>query len=302
MARPLVHVRAAAYRLGHGDRSVRVEPEGPREVAEVADALNALTAALATSEARQRDFLLSVSHELRTPLTAVRGYAEALADGVVEGDEVRPTGVIVRAEAERLNRLVTDLLDLARVGAQDLRLDLHQVDLVPLVTDAVAVWSARGVAEEVEVVAEVPSGELWTRTDATRLRQIIDNLAENALRVTPSGARMVLAARAGDEGSVVVEVRDSGPGLTDDDILVAFEPSALYERYRGVRKSGSGVGLALAARLGGRAEADRAGDGGAVLRVVLPKNGPPGADRPYDSAGTGRQDAGPMPTDERAES
>jgi len=218
----------------------------------------------------------------------VRGYAEALADGVVVGDEVAPTGAVVRAEAERLDRLVSDLLNLARVGAQDLRLDLQQVDLVGLVTDAVEVWSARGLAEDVEVVAALPDAALWVRTDPTRLRQIIDNLAENALRVTPSGTRMVLGAHDGDdEGTVVVEVQDSGPGLTDDDIAVAFEPSALYERYRGVRKVGSGVGLALvgrlAARLGGHAEAGRSDDGGAVLRVVLPKVGPERAGNPYDA-------------------
>jgi len=273
LARPLVHVRAAAYRLGHGDRSVRVEPEGPREVAEVAESLNALTAALGASEARQRDFLLSVSHELRTPLTAVRGYAEALADGVVTGDEVRPTGAVVRAEAERLDRLVSDLLDLARAGAQDLRLDVARIDLVGLVNDASQVWIDRGAAVGVDVVAELPDTPVWVRTDATRVRQIIDNLAENALRVTPSGQRLVLATRAQGE-EAIVEVRDSGPGLTDDDLTVAFEPSALYERYRGVRTVGSGVGLALvarlAARLGGRAEASAAAEGGACLRVVLP--------------------------------
>lgn len=289
VTRPLVHVRAAAYRLGHGDRSVQVEPEGPREVAEVADALNALTDALATSEARQREFLLSVSHELRTPLTAVRGYAEALADGVVAGDEVAPTGAVVRAEADRLDRLVSDLLDLARLGAVDLRLDLEPVDVEGLLADAGRVWTARGAAVEVEVVTELPVGGLTVVTDPTRLRQVLDNLAENALRVTPSGQRLYLAARSSgpaEAGSWVLEVRDHGPGLTPDDIAVAFEPAALYERYRGVRQVGSGVGLALvarlAARLGGRAEADVGSDGGAVLRVVLPVAGPQDADGAYD--------------------
>jgi two-component system sensor histidine kinase BaeS len=281
VARPLTHVRAAAYRLSHGERSVRVEPEGPAEVAEVAEALNALASALRVSEARQREFLLSVSHELRTPLTAVRGYAEALADGVVDGSEVRPTGAVVQAEADRLDRLVTDLLDLARLGAQDLRLDLVEVDLVALVRDAGQVWADRGAAVGVLVDVDVPAQPLPAVTDPTRVRQILDNLAENALRVTPSGAHLVLAVRADPDGARVLEVRDGGPGLTDDDIAVAFEPSALYERYRGVRQVGSGVGLALVGRLagllGGRAEAGRADGGGALFRVVLSRSAPNGA-------------------------
>ncbi len=113
-------------------------------------------------------------------------------------------------------------------------------------------------------------------TDPMRVRQIIDNLAENALRVSPPGSVMVLAIRReGDWG--VVEVRDSGPGLTDDDIAVAFEPGVLHERYRGVRPVGTGLGLALVGRLahglGGSAEAGRAAEGGARFTVRLPLSG-----------------------------
>jgi two-component system sensor histidine kinase BaeS len=110
-------------------------------------------------------------------------------------------------------------------------------------------------------------------TDPTRVRQIIDGLAENALRVTPAGAPIVLAARA-EGAEAVVEVRDGGPGLTVDDLAVAFERSALFERYRGVRRVGTGVGLALVAglaeRLGGSAHAGRAPEGGAAFAVRLP--------------------------------
>ena len=142
--------------------------------------------------------------------------------------------------------------------------------------EARQVWTDRGAAVGVDVRTELPAGPLWVVTDATRVRQVIDNLAENALRVTPSGAWVVLAARSEPDG-VLVEVRDHGPGLTDADVAVAFEPSALFERYRGVRQVGSGVGLALvgrlAARLGGRAEAGRAEGGGARFGVLLPRGG-----------------------------
>ncbi|HEY0813984.1 MAG TPA: histidine kinase dimerization/phospho-acceptor domain-containing protein, partial [Pseudonocardia sp.] len=143
MARPLRRTAAAAHLLRTGRRDVRVPVQGPAEVAEVAAAVNDLADALARSEARQREFLLSVSHELRTPLTAVRGFAESLADGVVTGRDVIPTGATIVAEATRLDRLVGDLMELARLEADDFRLDLMPVDLGALAREAAAVWHAR---------------------------------------------------------------------------------------------------------------------------------------------------------------
>lgn len=273
LASPLRRAAAAAHQMATGARDVRLAPEGPAEVAEVAVALNSLAGALTTSEGRQREFLLSVSHELRTPLTAVKGYAEAIADGVVPAGELAATGRTMLAEASRLERLVSDLLDLARLGAQDFRVDLLPVDLVELVREAGRVWAARCSREGVQLGVEAPVGPLVARTDATRLRQILDGLAENALRVTPAGAVIVLAvAREGAEA--VLQVRDGGPGLTPDDLAVAFERSALYDRYRGVRRVGTGLGLALvaglASRLGGTASAGSALEGGAAFTIRLP--------------------------------
>ena len=253
LARPLVHAASAAQQLAHGRRDVRVTPEGPAEVAAVSESLNALAAALATSEDRQRAFLLSVSHELRTPLTAVAGYAEAIADGVVAPDETAAVGATMVAESGRLQRLVDDLLDLARLGADDFRIDVSDVDAVALVAAAGEVWRVRAAREGVELRLDLPEDALPLRTDTVRVRQIVDGLAENALRVTPAGAPIVLAARTGANG-VQLEVRDGGPGLTDDDIDVAFERSALYDRYRGVRRVGTGIGLAL---IGGARRAAR---------------------------------------------
>jgi two-component system sensor histidine kinase BaeS len=277
VVRPLRAAAAAAEHLATGARDVALVPDGPAEVASVTESLNRLSAALAASEGRQRDFLLSVSHELRTPLTGITGYAEALADGVVSHGDVAATGATVLRESQRLERLVADLLDLARLGAADLRLSPVDVDLTGLGTEAAAVWSARCEREGVVFVAELPGAPVVVRTDPLRVRQIIDNLAENALRVTPAGRPLVLAVRAEDFGATV-EVRDGGPGLTPDDIAVAFEPAALHERYRGVRQVGTGVGLALvgrlAVRLGGRAWAGTAPEGGARFAVALSRTMP----------------------------
>ena len=276
LTRPLRAARDAANDMAAGSRDVTLEPEGPEEIADIAVALNQLNAALVVSESRQRDFLLSVSHELRTPLTAVKGYAEALSDGVIPAEEAARTGQVVSAEAARLDRLVTDLLDLARLGAVDFHVVPIDVDLCEIADDAATVWTDRVMREGLEFRAEIPRTPVRVRTDPLRVRQVIDNLSENALRVSPRGSVIVLSVR--DELThAVVEIRDSGPGLSDDDLAVAFEPGVLYERYRGERPVGTGLGLALVGRLarglGGTATAGRAPEGGACFTVRLPHDG-----------------------------
>ena len=273
LARPLRRTADAAHALASGYRDVAVPPEGPAEVADVADAVNTLAVNLAHSEARQRDFLMSVSHDLRTPLTAITGYAESLADGVIAPDQTAQVGAIMVGESQRLERLVADLLDLARLGAQDFRVDIADVDVVLITRSAADVWAARCASEGVRFVLELQPWPLVARTDAIRLRQALDGLFDNALRVTPSGAAIVLAARR-EPLAVLVEVRDGGPGLSDDDLAVAFQRSALYDRYRGARQVGTGLGLAivhgLVTRIGGGIEAGHAAEGGARFSIRLP--------------------------------
>jgi len=123
------------------------------------------------------------------------------------------------------------------------------------------------------LLTELPQAAILVDTDPGRIRQVIDGLCENALRVVPPGAPLVLAVRAGEQGGVV-EIRDGGPGFTDEDLSVAFQRGALHRRYRGIRKTGSGLGLALAARLvgrlGGAIAAGHAPEGGAMFTVTLP--------------------------------
>ncbi|MGW6788356.1 sensor histidine kinase [Streptomyces chartreusis] len=274
LARPLVTAARTAHRLSEGARGVTVPAEGPAEVAELAGALNTLDTALTHSENRQRDFLLSVSHEIRTPLTTARGYAEALADEVITGDEVPEAGRILGTEIERLEHFVGDLLALARLEADDFRLDIVEVDLDALVAETATAWSARCARHEVDFRVERPERPVLITTDGFRVRQLLDGLAENALRVTPAGQPVVLALRADGPGALL-EVRDGGPGLTDDDIEVAFVRGALTDRYRGVRPVGSGLGLAIAHRLAGRlggtiTARGGAPEGGAWFTVRLP--------------------------------
>ena len=155
--------------------------------------------------------------------------------------------------------------------ADDFRLDLMRVDLGALAGDAGTVWDARCRAAGVVFGLYAPEAPVWVTADPRRLRQVVDGLAENALRVTPSGAPLAFAVFPGG----VLQVRDGGPGLAPADYAVVFDRGALHERYRGHRPVGAGgIGLALAhglvTRMGGTIAAEPAPEGGACFTVCLP--------------------------------
>lgn len=272
LSRPLAETATAARRLAAGERGVPVPSSTTVEVAEVATALGGLDAALASSEGRQRDFLRSVSHELRTPLTTIQGYAEGLADGVVAPDEAAAVGRTLVAEAERLERYVADLLALSRLEADDFALTLAEVDVAEVVEQAAVAWRER--AERAAVTIETAVVACVAVTDGARLRQVLDVLVDNAVRVCADGDRIVLRA-APDGAAVRVEVSDSGPGLTAEETAEAFVPGVLHERHPD-RAGGAGLGLAIAGRLvqrlGGTVEAGPAPEGGARFVVLLPRS------------------------------
>lgn len=307
---PLRRTAAAATELAAGRRDVAVVPRGPTEVAAVATAVNDLARSLAHSEARQREFLLSVSHDLRTPLTTVRGYAESLADGVVPAEQVTGVGRLLEGEAGRLERMVGDLLDLARLDAQEATVRAEEVSVRDVVRAAEPPWRLRCDAVGVPLTVLLADGDpLVVVGDADRLRQALDGLVDNALRATPAGCPIVVTAYrtaeppgsappesapsgssarepaglGGAAGWVVLQVRDGGPGLRPEDYSVAFDRSVLYERYRGLREVGTGLGLAIVARIvarhGGSVAAGPAPEGGAAFTLTVPA-GPRGGFRP----------------------
>ncbi len=187
-------------------------------------------------------------------------------------DQVVQIGKTLEAESERLTTFTNDLLALARLEADDFSLQLAPVEVGDVLAAAAEAW--RAVASSGGVVVEaVASDPVTITTDAARLRQIIDGLVENALRVSPEGSRVSLSARR-EGAAAILEVADGGPGLTAEDAAHAFERGVLRERYRTARPVGSGLGLSIAARLverlGGAISAHGAPGGGAVFRISFP--------------------------------
>jgi two-component system sensor histidine kinase BaeS len=240
IARPVDRVSAAARSLMRGTHPEPVPVEGAAEIATLAVAFNELATQLRQAQEAERNFLLSVSHELKTPLTAIRGYAEAVEDGAVEPREAAAT---VASEARRLERLVHDLLDLARMNRTDFAVHNTEIDLAEVAEDAVRRYEQQAATFGIELQA-VADGPAPAVGDADRVMQVVSNLLENALRLTPPGGEVRVVAAPG-----ILRVEDTGPGLAQADTEHAFERFYLHERYGLERRVGTGLGLAIVKEL-----------------------------------------------------
>ncbi len=240
IARPVDRIAEAARTLGGGTHPEPVPVEGAAEIATLAVSFNALVEQLQRAQEAERNFLLSVSHELKTPLTAIRISAEAVEDGAIEP---REAATIVSAEARRLERLVKDLLDLARMNKTDFSVHNAEIDLADVVEDVARRYQQ--AAEEFGVTLHaVTDGPAPAVADADRVLQVVSNLVENALRLTPAGGEVRVVAEPG-----VLRVEDTGPGLDAGDREHAFERFYLHERYGRERPVGTGLGLAIVKEL-----------------------------------------------------
>jgi signal transduction histidine kinase len=264
IARPLRHVADATERLAAGDAPGPVPAEGAAELVSLAESFNHMATELEHARDAERAFLLSVSHELKTPLTAVLGYAEGLADGTIEPAEAAAT---IAKEGARLDRLVRDLLDLARMNRHEFSVRREPVDLAEIAAECHHRHEAQARAFGIELVLDA-NEDARAIGDADRLVQALSNLVENALRVSPSGGTVRIVAGAGE-----LAVEDDGPGLKPEEIPRAFERFYLYSRYAGSRAVGSGLGLAivdeLAHAMGGSVEV-RSRPGSTRFSIRLP--------------------------------
>jgi signal transduction histidine kinase len=227
-----------------------------------------MAAQLHRAREAERNFLLSVSHELKTPLAAIRGYAEGLEEGVFTSDEAAET---IREEARRLERLVRDLLDLARMNRREFVVHHERIDLGHVAREVTRRYEAeaRAAGVELECVSDGPAPAI---ADPDRALQVVSNLVENALRSTPAGGRVRVQAEAG-----MLIVEDTGVGLARDDVERAFERFYLHDRRRdGSSRIGSGLGLAivkeLTERMGGTVSVDSQVGRGTTFVVRLPQD------------------------------
>ena len=265
LSEPLGRVADASRVLATGGSPEPLPRERTEELAALADAFNGMAVQLERAREAERSVLLSVSHDLRTPLTAVQGYAEGIEDGTLEAGEA---AAVIARESKRLERLVDDLLALARLRQGILEFRSEPVDLGEVLSEAEERLRPQAEGAGVELAIEAGADAVVT-ADHGRVLQIATNLIENAIRVTPKGGRVTATSAGGS-----LTVADSGPGIPSEEIADAFERFHLRDRLGRGSRDGAGVGLAIVRELseamGGTVRVDSPPGEGARFTVSLP--------------------------------
>jgi signal transduction histidine kinase len=265
---PMLALSDAADEVASGHYGVAVpEVSGHDEISHLSERFREMAAELQAADALERNFLMTVSHELRTPLTAIRGHVEALLEGVVEDEEARSYSLeVIRLEAGRLERLVGDVLDLAKLDTHRFSLLREEVDLERLVDRAYSAFGEEARRRGIDYSRSVTATPVL-ETDGDRVLQVISNLLANAFRWTPDGGRVGLALRQVD-GTIRIAVDDSGPGIPQEEQERIFRPFWSRDGH------GTGLGLAIASELatalGGEIELQTQAGKGSRFELVLP--------------------------------
>ena len=277
LASPLEALTRAVRRLERGDEVQRIDTAVGGEVGALAEAFNSLASSLARVEQLRQNMVSDIAHELRTPLTSIRGYLEAIQDGIVEpNDETLAT---IHHEMLQLTRLVDDLQELSLAEAHQLHLDHEEVDLVELAEWEVRAFLPQGAHQNIELKLDAPASIPPVQVDAGRIRQVLGNLIRNALAHTPSGGEVVVGIRQracpdGGGGDAIMTVADTGKGIAPADLEHIFERFYRVDKSRTRRGGGTGLGLTIARELvrahGGTISAQSVVDKGTTFSISLP--------------------------------
>jgi len=269
LTEPVVEAGVVATRIADGDLAARIPDSHTKiggEIADLVESINAMAASLERSRSLERQFLLSVSHDLRTPLTSIRGYAEALVDGAVP--DPAAVGAVIEGESRRIERLVGDLLLLARLESTGFTFDTGCHDACEIVADTAHGFERRAEERGIELGVRVPEERFMIEVDPDRYSQVVSNLVGNACRFADHVVAVTIWQQ---EGRVHLAVADDGPGIHDEDLGHVFERLYVAQHNPKVKESGSGLGLAIVRELvsgmGGTVVARRSDLGGAEFVV-----------------------------------
>jgi signal transduction histidine kinase len=267
IVRPVLQLSDAADAVASGDYAIEVPANAPGELGHLSDRFREMASRLAEVEAMERNFLMSVSHELRTPLTAIRGHVSALLEGVVVDLEQQVQSLeTVEAEAQRLERLVGDILDLAKLDTHRFTVTTEEVDMGQLLDEAYERFREEARRRSIDYRQAVRARPVIV-SDGDRVLQVVGNLLSNAFHATPDGGRISLEL-AQRNGTVHVSVEDNGPGIP------AEMRERLFRPFVSQTGGGTGLGLAIAkelsAALGGRIDLRSEVGKGSRFELVLP--------------------------------
>lgn len=246
--RPLRQVAEAARRFGRGNMSTRVQvsKRDTEEIADLAQAFNAMADSLEKSEQRRQDFIANVSHELKTPMTTIGGYIDGMLDGTIPPEKYRHYMQTVSSEVRRLSRLVRNMLDISRLQAQGVdEARKTRFDISESMSDVLIAFEQKINAKQLQVSVDLPDKPVWTRAERDSITQVIYNLMDNAIKFCPKGGLLTLILAI--EGSKArVMVRNTGPTIAPEELPLLFDRFHKADKSRSADRDGWGLGLYIA--------------------------------------------------------
>ena len=244
LARPLKKINEAARAIANGDFSERIKISSRGEIGELAATFNYMARELENIEATRREFIANVSHELRTPITSIKGFVEGIVDGTVPAENQARYLTIVKDETERLNRLVNNLLDIARIESGEYRLNIVRFDVVEMACRCVVGLARLIEAKNLVASARFGAEAVYAEGDPDSIERVIYNLLHNAIKFSNPGGEIRIAVRE-DRGAVCVSVSDDGIGIAEDELTKIWERFYKSDKSRGQDKAGTGLGLSI---------------------------------------------------------
>jgi len=244
LSRPLKQLKYAATRISNGEFEKRVNIKSRDEIGELARAFNQMASALENIEKMRRGFVANVSHELRTPMTSIRGFIEGILDGTIPPEKHEHYLTIVRDETNRLNRLVTDLLDLAKMESGEMKLNITDFDINELIRKCVIKLETLILEKDLAVDAVFEEEDLMVSADPDAIERVVYNLMHNAIKFTPAGGKISVTTRSIKDAAEIT-IRDTGIGIEESELGMIWDRFYKSDKSRSRDKTGTGLGLAI---------------------------------------------------------
>lgn len=242
--RKIHRITEAAAAYGRGEYTEKLDIHGGGELENLSAALNYMAHRLNTMEDDQRKFISNVSHDFRSPLTSIRGYAQAMKDGVIPPELQSKYLDIIIFETERLNKLTENLLELNKYGTKGFYLDITDFDINALILRTIQSFEHRCREKNIVIVPKLSEGELLVRADESKIDQVMHNLIDNALKFSNTDSEVWIGTKKKNE-KVFVSVRDFGIGIPKDSLKKIWERFYKTDPSRGKDKKGTGLGLSI---------------------------------------------------------
>jgi len=247
ISRPIKMISGVAKVIAAGNFNKRLTVKSRDEVGQLAESFNNMAESLESQETSRRAFISNISHDLRSPLTSVKGYIQAMLDGTIPAEKHEKYMNIVLDETERVTKMANDLMYISQFQSLDVKLDLSDFDINELARTTLITFERRILDKRLQIEVDFAGDRNIVRADYEKIRRVVYNLIDNAVKFTPNGGTLTLktSVNPGRREKITLSVKDSGPGINTDEHKKIFDRFYKSDQSRGIDKTGSGLGLAI---------------------------------------------------------